>query len=66
MQTRYSGQHGRQAFDPGRKRSPQALAQDIAASIRQHAARGWQRQVSEYTPDAETQAMVTALLQQAA
>jgi hypothetical protein len=64
--SRYRGQHGRLAFGPGRKRSKRALAQDITASIRQHAQRGWQRTVEEYTPDAETQALVTALLQQAA
>jgi hypothetical protein len=66
MQTRYRGQHGRAAFGPHRKRTKQALARNIASSIRQHAQRGWHRQVSEYTLDGETQQLVTALLQQAA
>ena len=34
---RYRGQHGRQAFGPGRKVRKQTLARYIAESIRQHA-----------------------------
>ena len=63
---RYRGQHGRQAFGPSRKVSKQRQAQYIAESIMAHAQRGWQRHVKEYTPDVETQQLVTALLQQAA
>ena len=63
---RYRGQHGRAAFGPGRRVSNATLARYIAESIRQHAARGWHREASEYTQDIDTQRLVTALLQQAA
>jgi hypothetical protein len=59
---RYRGQHGRKAFGPGRQVGKPALARYIAESIRQHATRGWHREASEYTPDVETQRLVTALL----
>jgi hypothetical protein len=65
MQTRYSGQHGRKAFGP-RRVSKQRQAQYIYESMVQHAARGWHRQVADYTGDEETQQLVAALLQQAA
>jgi hypothetical protein len=62
----YRGQHGRKVFGPGRRVTKAQQAQYIAESMREHAAHGWHRAVSEYTPDAETQTLVTALLQQAA
>jgi len=58
----YHGQHGRQAFGPGRRRSQAALAWDIAASIRQHQAAGQHRTVAQYTANPETRRLVTALL----
>lgn len=62
---RYAGQHGRKAFGP-RTVSKQRQAQYIYESMTEHGQRGVQRQVREYTPDAATQAMVEALLKQAA
>jgi hypothetical protein len=63
---RYGGQHGRRTFGSGRRVRKQTLARYIAESIRQHAQLGVQRQVTEYTPDRDTQQFVIALLQQAA
>jgi hypothetical protein len=65
MRTKYGAQHGRKAFG-AHKVSPQRQARYIYESIVQHAQQGWPRQASEYTPDVETQQLVTALLQQAA
>lgn len=45
-----------------RRRSPLALAKDIAASIRQHEALGDYRTPAHYTPNPETQALVQQLL----
>jgi hypothetical protein len=59
----YRSQHGRKAFGPGRQVSKAQQAQYIAESMRQHAAQGRHRAVSEYTPDVETQQLVTALLE---
>jgi hypothetical protein len=60
---RRSHQCARPGWRP-RKRPPQQLARDIAESIRQHRAAGDAHgtQPSDFTPDAETQALVRQLL----
>ena len=60
---RRSHQCARPGWRP-RKRTPYQLARDIAEAIRQHRAAGDKRwtQPSEFTPDAETQALVWQLL----
>jgi hypothetical protein len=60
---RRSYQCARTGWRP-RKRTPRQLAQDIAESIRQHRAAGDAHgtQPSDFTPDAETQALVRQLL----
>jgi hypothetical protein len=60
---RRSHQCARPGWRP-HKRTPYQLARDIAESIRQHRAAGDTRgtQPSEFTPDAETQALVRQLL----
>ena len=60
---RRSHQCARPGWRP-RKRTPRQLARDIAESIRQHRAAGDTRgtQPSDFTPDAETQALVRQLL----
>jgi hypothetical protein len=60
---RRSHQCARPGWRP-RKRTPRQQAEIIAASIRQHRAAGDTRwtQPSEFTPDAETQALVWQLL----
>ncbi len=60
---RRSHQTARPGWRP-RRRSPQALAADIAASIREHRAAGHTRYIEphEFTPDAETQVLVLQLL----
>jgi hypothetical protein len=60
---RRSHQCARLGWRP-RQRTPHQLARDIAESIRQHRAAGDARgtQPSDFTPDAETQALVRQLL----
>jgi hypothetical protein len=60
---RRSHQCARPGWRP-RKRTPRQLARDIAASIRQHRAAGDAHgtQPGDFTPDAETQALVQQLL----
>jgi hypothetical protein len=60
---RRSHQCARPGWQP-RKHTPRQLARDIAESIRQHRAAGDSHgtQPSEFTPDAETQALVQQLL----
>jgi hypothetical protein len=59
-------QFGRKAYGAHRRMSNKVVARNIAESIRQHAAAGRVRTVEQYTQDRETQALVAALLQQAA
>ncbi len=60
---RRSHQCARPGWRP-RQRTPHQLARDIAESIRQHRAAGDAHgtQPSDFTPDAETQALVQQLL----
>ena len=60
---RRSHQCARPGWRP-RQRTPRQLARDIAESIRQHRAAGDAHgtQPSDFTPDAETQALVQQLL----
>jgi hypothetical protein len=60
---RRSYQCARPGWRP-RKRTPRQLARDIAESIRQHCAAGDAHgtQPSEFTPDAEIQALVQQFL----
>jgi len=60
---RRSHQCARPGWRP-RRRTPRQLARDIAGSIRQHRAAGDARwtQPSDFTPDAETQALVRQFL----
>ena len=60
---RRSHQCARPGWRP-RKRTPHQLARDIAESIRQHRASGDAHgtQPSDFTPDAETQALARQLL----
>jgi hypothetical protein len=62
----YRRQHGRKTVGPRRQASKAPQAPYITESRREHAVHGWHRAISEYTPDAETHTLVTALLQQAA
>ena len=57
--------YGRKAFGPGRKRSVEALAKDIVASIRSHQAGGVHRGPEQYTTKPETLTLVRQYLQAA-